>query len=703
MIAAPNSDPIEEKFTVTVLLNEIDLDFSFLLALNTETLGNMQLGPLLHTQTIMQCLMSAAEILSFTELSISVADVVPPSLTGFLDSGIDKIVTKGAEALFDMYESVLLKAMPNFFHTFVREKLNAFVKNSLQVLTVCENDSSVNGLIDFRDLFLSPEIASSEGASGNSPYGNVVNWVWDLVNTVLFSANESGLLAMNDILIKPLTKAQSGQEGLVSFNHSLVDLKKEHFRHDIWNAFADHLRLGMSNLRLNGLDTFREPFHIIKPSNKSGRVLENHITLGIDEKSLDASFQFDIEVGSDDSPIATKNTMDLQVSLPSNIEVVADLFAAVDASQFMKMPLKNILNVNCWLSMMADTEDSDAVKLALHYFDMVFDDFTAKSSCISCSNKALKDFDEMMDFLDANDFFANVNSRGRLILSEILESDWMGGLFDSEIQAAALRCPSDSDLTSSQIVENSFPFETSRQLVDGILYASMSVAQIIAVVLAQKHADVELPVDVAIELDVPADANLIDFTNLTNVASWADMALEEANAYLGSVQNNNEGKDVLGIVNILRSLILDDDGLFTIDIANQGFEAGGVVLSLYNVSLIGLDSFTSFDVLNATGAQQLKNTAKLDTLGVSVSMGLSVGEGNELETITASLVLKDIEVDVSFLVALDEGVLGDLKLGSIMDTSNIFYCIRSAIHTIGECAGVVDLASLFCSLPSSIH
>ena len=234
MISAPNSDPIEEHFTVTVALNDIDIDFSFLLAMNTETLGNMQLGPLLDTETILQCIMGAAEHLSFTELSISVGDVVPPTLAGFLDSGIDKIVSKGAAALFDMYEPVLLKAMPNFFQLFVREKLNRFVKNPLQLMKVCENTRlGLSGLLDFRDLLMKPETASAHGGSGRSPYGNVVSWVWDLVQDQLFSADESGLLAMNDVLVRPLTKAQSGEEGLLSFNQTLVDLNKQYVNLDI--------------------------------------------------------------------------------------------------------------------------------------------------------------------------------------------------------------------------------------------------------------------------------------------------------------------------------------------------------------------------------------------------------------------------------------------------------------------------------------
>lgn len=689
VISAPNSEPIEENFSVTVALKDINIDFSVMLALNTETLGNMELGPLLSTETITQCLMAAAEHMSFTELSISVLNVVPPTLTGFLDTGIDKIISKGAAALFDMYESVLLKAMPNFFQSFVRERLNKFVKNSLQLLTVCTESHTLSGLLDFRDLLLSPEVALTQGGSGRSPYGNVVNFLWDLVQEQLFTADDSGLLAMNGMLVRPLTKAQSGEEGLLSFNQTLVNLEKE-VNMDIWKAFADNLRLGISNLRIAGLDTFSEPFYLIKPSSESGHVLQNHIHIGNENKSLDVAFQFDIEVGGLTSPLETSNALDLQLRIPP-IEIIADMLAAVDSSKFMSMPLKNVLNADCWLSMMMHTEKliidgskrSSFAGLAMQRFDALFDDFTAQSSCVSCSNKALENFDEIMAFLSENDFFSSVKERGIKILTEIFESEYVDGILDNMIRSAAFRCDEKNDALAPQLDNTKFQFEASRQLVDGILYGAMIVSQTIAVVLAQKHKDLDIA-EVDTQLEIPSDARLIDFTNLTSIASWADAVLDEASKYLGSRQQNASGDEVLGIVNILQSVLLDENGLLTIPIRYQGFEAGGVVLSVYNVTIIGLDSFSSFDVLNINGPHGFGNTAKLDTLGISVEMGLSTAEDSELETITASLMLKEIDIDVSLLIAINQDILGDLKLGSVMDTDRILLCILTAIHAVGK-------------------
>eukprot|EP00804_Cyclotella_cryptica_P009083 CCRYP_003169-RB/>CCRYP_003169-RB protein AED:0.03 eAED:0.03 QI:377/1/1/1/0.83/0.85/7/2910/1202 len=710
VISAPDSAPIEEFFSVELTLKNIQIDFSVLLAINNKSLGNSPLGQMLNADDIITCIMGAAEQFSFTHLGITVGDVVPPILRGFLDPGIDKIMSKGAIALFDMYEKVLLSAMPAFFQTSVREQLNAYIDDTLRLFNGCEYEGqALNNYIDFRDLFLVPEVAFDLGGSGKSPYGNVINWMYDLVETELFTANEDGFLKINDILVRPFTKFQSGEEGTYHINQTLLELSKSKVDMDIWRAFADKLRLGFYNLRITGLDSFREPFHILKPSNSSGHFLGNQISIGSKNESVDALITMDIEVGGVNSPLATSNTIDLRVSF-SSIQLFLDIFAMVEESSFITMPLKDTLNIECWTSMIASSQisSSDVASssqssrgLYIQHFDALIEGFKARTSCRSCSNRALEDFDEILQFLDENDFLYNVRLRGISILSELVEGKWMQGVIDSWIQAASYRCPSHPSFraNASSFGVDIPPFKASRQLVDGIIYSGMSTAQIIAIVLAQKQSNREIAAPSIMALDVPKNTTVIDWTNLTNVAGWADMILNEAVTYLGNKRINNDGGQDIGIVNILQSSILNEDGILTIPIIDEGFEAGGVIFSLYNVSLIGLNSFESFDVLNRTGPQGFSNHVFLKELGVSVQMGLSVNEDNAsdlniLETITASLILKDVDLKASFFMAMDEDVLMRMKLGSIMKTKNIFFCILSAVLSVGLSEFVMQVGDI---------
>jgi len=701
-----NVPPITEQFTVDFSMTDIEIDASVFLGINTETLGSLELGSMLHSKNILPCLISAVDEAKFTGLSVTVQDMTPPKLSGFLDSGIDHLISTGATALFEMYEKVLIKAMPNFFETYVRDMANDFVEDALTVYNCPKNeDVEMDKYIDFRDMFKPSAEAALAGGSGDGRYGNVIPWVMNIIKDQLFSANDDGLLAINEF-IAPLLKSQSGAEGAFKLNGTLVDLNKEDVSLDIWKAFADNLRLTLSDLSVTGLDTIRSPFKVLEPRSSSPYLLENQLSLGIPNKPLGASFQFGIEVGGATSPLYTDNVMDLQFSMPS-MEVISVLFATLKESKFMKFPLKDALNFSCWLSMipLSDRSPGVDVGIAMHYLDMIFD-ILSNTTCVSCSNSWLEDLNSVVDFLDENKFINGLKSRALSIGRDLLQGDWVQGMVDKQIVQASQRCPHDAAF-GSVATDQTYPtFKATRDLVDGILYAAFPLVQVIAFFIAQKHSSLEIAPPIDLELDVPAGANLIDLTDLSSVAGWADMALEEARSYLGGKVDDSQD---LGITSMLQSLILDDNGLMTIPVIDQGFEAGGVKLSLYDVSMVGLDSFTMFEVLKASGPSTFSNSVKLQRLGVTLKMGLSVEDestdqarmllerglnANELETITVSLILKDVDLDVSLLMAMDQDLMGGLKLGSILNTNHIFTCLISTLHSVGLSEFVMDIGDI---------
>ena len=714
VIAASNSEPITEIFTVDFTLKDIDIDLSILLGLNKEKLGKLELFSILHTENILPCILSAVDTALFTGLSVAVSDMVPPTLSGFLDSGIDQIMSNGAVALFHMYENALIRAMPNFFQTFVREMLNEYIDNVLTLVGKCpKNEVTMDGFVDFRDLFLEPADALSIGGLGDGKYGNLIPWVMDLVNDQLFSADEEGLLSMNDVMVRPITKLQSGVEGSLRMNGTFVDLYKEATR-DIWSAFADKLHLRLSDLRISGVDTFREPTKLLVPKSSSGYMLENQLSLGIlddfsiSQKPVEASIQFELLVGGKNSPLAMSNVIDLQLSLPS-MDLLAVLYATVQESRLMQFPLEDVLNVDCWLSTiptskgmitdMAKRAASIDIGAAMNSLNMLLDGgMMAKTSCISCSNNMLEEFTSVLSFFIENDWVNNIQSRAISIATNMLQDEWAQDMIDREIEAASRRCPHDPNFGNIASNEAYSSFQATREIVDGALYAGMSLVQMMAIVMAQKHVDMDIPLPSDFALDIPKSAKLIDFTELSSIAGWADMVLDEARGYLGGMVESGDGKQVPGIATLLQSLVLDDGGRLTIPIVDEGFDAGGVVLSLYNVTLIGLDSFTEFNVLNTTSPQQFNNKVRLETLGCSVQMGLSVKDSSskqarmllerglnvdELETITISLVFKDVEIDASIFLAMDQNLISSLKLGSILNVNHIFYCMLSTIHAVG--------------------
>lgn len=701
VIVASNSKPIVEKFTIDFSVSGIELDLSLFLGMNTQTLGALELGSVLHSKNIIPCLFSTMDDVTITKLQLSVDDIVPPTLSGFLDDGFDEIMTTAADALFGMYEELLIKAMPNFFGSFVRNMANDFIEDARDVSKCPMNEvEAQDRYVDFRDMFFTKTDAAIAGGYGDGRYGDIIPWIMNMIEDQVFSSDggEEGLLEINRMLIDPLTKSQSGIEGAIMFNGTLVDLQKKPDL-DIWKAFANNLRLTLSNVGISGLDTIHGPVKILQPRSSAAHLLENELRFGIMDKPVDASFQLGIEVGSSSSPLATNNVMDLQFEMPT-MDIVAVLFATIQESRFLPFPLKDLLNFSCWLSMIPTSDKAstslDFVGLAMHYLDMLFDMF-ANTKCVSCSNTWLKDLNSIINFLDEVKFISGLKTKALSVGRDLLEGDWVQGMVNKQIAQASHRCPHDAAFANDALLsDHVYPdFIGTREMVDGILYAAFPLVQVIAVVMAQHHSDLEVSPPVDVELDAPEGANLINLQDLSSIAGWADMAIDEARTYLS---NPVEDSQDLGITSLLKSLMLDDNGLLTIPIVDQGFVAGGVKLELYDVSMVGMDSFTVFDILKATNSSTFSNSIKLERLGCTVRMGLSIEDDsskqarmlldsgialNEMETITVSLILKDVELDVSLLMAMDQDLMGQLQLGSILDTKHIFFCLLSTIHSVG--------------------
>ncbi|KAL7427819.1 hypothetical protein ACHAXH_001174 [Discostella pseudostelligera] len=705
IIVAPDSPPITERFTIDFNATDVEIDLSAFLGINMETLGNLELGPMLHSKNILPCLLSSIDVAKFTDLSLSVGNIDPPRLSGFIDDGIDQLMSSAAISFFEMYERVLIKAMPIFFQSYVRNVTNGFLSDRLSrskcsnmSVTATDAEDVVTRYVDFRDMFQSSATGAElfSGSKHAGRYGDVVPRIMNLIENKLLSPDEDGLLAINDMIIAPWTKKQSGLEGEIKFNRT-VDLNKEAVTLNIWKAFADNLRLKLSDFRISGLDTFLAPVKVLQPRPSSAYLFENQIRLGVEDKPVEASFKFAIEIGGSNTPLAMNNVLDLQFSIPS-VEVLAVLFATVRESRLMNFPLKDVTNSSCWMSMIPVSANSSGVNVGmrLDYLDVIFD-VLASTKCVSCSNVWLEDLNSIVEFLDDNEFISGLQSRVLSIGSDILHGDWMQGLIDKRIIKASRQCPHDESFGSA-LSDHVYPtFGGTRNLVDGIVYASFPMVQVIAVIIAQKHSGSEISPPVDLEVVAPKNVKLIDFTDLSSIAGWADMALSYARNYLGGKVENSEE---LGITSILKSTVLNSNGLLTIPIVDQGFEAGSFKLSLNDVALIGLDSLTMFDILEATGPNTFSNSLNLHRLGVTLKMDLWFDETNggnrttESETVTISLILNDVEIGVSALMAMDQELLGELMIGSLLNTKNVFPCLLSATDSVGLSEFVMNVGDI---------
>ena len=72
----------------------------------------------------------------------------------------------------------------------------------------------------------------------------------------------------------------------------------------------------------------------------------------------------------------------------------------------------------------------------------------------------------------------------------------------------------------------------------------------------------------------------------------------------------------------LRSLLLGDESIFSIDIDDLSYSTGGIKVELDQVRLIGLDTFKSIDILDIIAPQTILNKFLLEKLAIEVDINI---------------------------------------------------------------------------------
>ena len=333
-----------ETVTVSLILKDVDLDVSLLMAMDQELVGQLKIGSISNTKNIFSCLLSTIHSMGLSQFVMGIRDIEEFSISGFVSEDANTSIQSITKAIFAEYKPMILGSIPAFTSNTVRPILHGILQVLLDATRedgACpEPDNSLEGILDFRDLFLSQVRALELLGRGDSPYGNLFSSIHGFAEDLLFSSQEDGLSKLNEMLINPLTKSQSGVEGELRLDGSLVDLNQAEVRLDIWKAFADNLRLTLSDLAITGLDTLHAPIELLRPRSTCAHLLDNRLSLGIQSKPLDASVRFGFEIGDNPSPLATDNVMDLQLSMPS-VDVAAAIFPTIRESRIMNFPLKS--------------------------------------------------------------------------------------------------------------------------------------------------------------------------------------------------------------------------------------------------------------------------------------------------------------------------------------------------------------------------
>lgn len=443
MFESSNGEELVENIKVRIGLDDIDVDFHFLLALDEDKVKNLHLSQVLNSTRIISCLLDTVHKGEITGLSFNATNIHKPTLSGFISDGMDRIITNLVNAFFDMYEVALKKALPNFFQTEVRGIINDAASNLAQDQSANEcvpyNKTGDLKAVDFRDLLLEPEEARARGGAGDSRYGDIAHMLKTIIEDELLANDPESTVEeplANRVVIRPFTKSQSGIEGVLRFNDT-IGIIKENISDPIGSAIADSVYFGASDFQLSNIDTLHHPIEIIDPLNKS-TTLFNQVNLGerqtnssrklvnifnnssqSSSQSLIGSARVLLEIKGDGSPFEMRNDIDLSIIIP-HAEVIASFFVLISEDNFMTMKLDNILNINCWLAMIQGPQlddegfpigNSTDPNIKVEQLLLALSDLQIKMDCISCSSTIQNKLPEVFQVIDDSGAIAELRTR----------------------------------------------------------------------------------------------------------------------------------------------------------------------------------------------------------------------------------------------------------------------------------------------------
>lgn len=413
---------------------------------------------------------------------MSIRDIENFSLTGFIAEETDDSIKRFTDAVFAEYKDLVLGAIPAFTFKTVRPLLHNIIQVMIDMAKggSCPALNASDGdLIDFRDLFLSSTRSKKLLGSGDSPYGNLFQILYNFIERIAEQKDGNGLSMMNDALVSRIT-----DDGDLFWDGDV-------FSRDIdisLNGLNADILVDVKDVKIENLDSIGFPVGILKPLHGERSVLDNSLSVGVGNP-LRVSFTLFVSGKGDE--IQVKNELELGLSL-STADVLLKLLAAIKETSLMNFPLRDLTNINCWLATIVtpilDQYGSRIGEktMALETVTMAVAEAQLDINCISCTSPVLL---EMSSFFSSDKGVDDTTQVANMILeygSRLLMGDYVQNILDKLINEATLKCPHSNsynpningikyeDIKTKTTMESSYTF----------LWAILSVALVISVLSA---------------------------------------------------------------------------------------------------------------------------------------------------------------------------------------------------------------------------
>eukprot|EP00536_Pseudo-nitzschia_multiseries_P018323 jgi/Psemu1/321305/estExt_fgenesh1_pm.C_23840001 len=454
------SKGINEEITIQIGAENIGVVASLMALIDVNTLSVFTLGSVLSLTNmadnswLVPCLMSAVQDFRFTELSVSTQMIMAPTVEGFVDDGLDRILSDFADIAFEMYHDDFVEdVLPNLFQsivkTFVNNQISLILEDAGNNADACPKFDDMGGneteeYVDFRQFF-----NSSFSTESNNQYGELPSMLLELMDKEMIEPDPTtGMPKINEVLINPLTKGQSGTEGTLILGGDGEDIFNTVQRINI-GGFDANVRLRASNIKIENLNTVMEPLVLLDTVPTEPYFLNNSITVGVEDRPVTVSTNFAFAVIDDVQGTEIANELDLSFTMHT-ASVMATTMLKIAKSRLLGFPLVDVFNLNCWIATIsAPTLNEQGVRTGNEEVTAALVDFSASVanlnlnvSCVECSSPGMNELSDMLMLSGEaqNDVTFLVNSLLSSV-GEMLKGDLLQVQIDRFLNDASKQCP----------------------------------------------------------------------------------------------------------------------------------------------------------------------------------------------------------------------------------------------------------------------
>ena len=497
---------VSERIRITAALRGLEAGIVLLLGVDQGQIGDLQLGSLFHTDQILECFMSSVYEAKIAHLDVSIDDIGPPTLKSHSSHGLTRVMSSGLNAATEMYEQLVLNALPAFFDDSIAPMVNSIVQDYVRdsKRSGCSMPLDVAGVktIDMRDLILRPEEAKEAGGLGTQPYGSLVSLGKAAMDEMLLTPNMNGSLPINDLIIAPLTRSQSGVEGTLQIPGDIINEAVE----IDFEGIGAVIEISVSDISLENIDSIGSPIEILYP--QLAHNVHNEAAIGAEAKPLRFSTVLRVVLSGEKQ--AMENELQIAFEL-SSAQLLAVFGVKMSESSLMHFPLRDVLNPWCWLATVPAPElnalgvsdsarDNEGVSLSLEDMLASVQQMKLDISCISCSSPDLERFSELSSSPDAINEATDALNMLLNYLANVLGGDLIQVQLDRLLNKAASKCPSDpffgmdippfvAFATEELSDDSAAPFFAALSAIAGMLAVALTVGVLLVrFVVRQRHA-----------------------------------------------------------------------------------------------------------------------------------------------------------------------------------------------------------------------